>query len=75
MDEALQKQKIFDADGLCQGNCDGKGKLRFWTPELCAQYPHLFDFVVTVLKTNDKYANQSLVEMALFYIRAGCFKE
>ncbi|RUS26808.1 ATP-NAD kinase-like domain-containing protein [Jimgerdemannia flammicorona] len=25
-----------------------EGKLKFWTPELCATQPHLFDFVITL---------------------------
>lgn len=34
-----------DASGSSQG---GEGQLRYWTSDMCAKSPHLFDFVVTV---------------------------
>lgn len=34
---------------------DDEGQLRYWTNEMCAKSPHLFDFVVTVCLTLFSY--------------------
>ncbi|BFZ59551.1 hypothetical protein YB2330_000562 [Saitoella coloradoensis] len=38
----------FDAAGILAENESYHNRLKFWTPELCARHPHLFDFVVTL---------------------------
>lgn len=36
-----------DGSGNSNGG-GGEGQLRYWTSDMCAKSPHLFDFVVTV---------------------------
>ena len=48
VEETLEKNKLFDAQGLLEKNPGYKGRLRFWTNELCAEKPQTFDIVLAV---------------------------
>lgn len=38
----------FGSDASGAAGQNGDGQLRYWTSDMCAKTPHLFDFVVTV---------------------------
>jgi NAD+ kinase len=48
VEETLQNNKLFDAQGLLDSNPAYKGRLEFWTNELCAKKPQTFDIVLAV---------------------------
>jgi hypothetical protein len=48
VDEKLKKSKRFKLDRFQEEYPHLIDKLKFWTPELCATHPKLFDFIVTV---------------------------
>jgi hypothetical protein len=48
VDEKLKSSKRFKLERLKREYPAYEDKLRFWTPELCATQPKLFDFIVTV---------------------------
>ncbi|KAM3579348.1 hypothetical protein VKS41_008207 [Umbelopsis sp. WA50703] len=48
VDEKLKHSKRFKLARFRQENPELEEKLRFWTPELCATQPKLFDFIVTL---------------------------
>lgn len=48
VDEKLKDSKRFKLARFRQENPELEDKMRFWTPELCATQPKLFDFIVTV---------------------------
>lgn len=48
VDEKLKKSKRFKLDRFQAQSPELVEKLKFWTPELCATHPKLFDFIVTV---------------------------
>ncbi|KAF2138722.1 uncharacterized protein K452DRAFT_255510 [Aplosporella prunicola CBS 121167] len=47
VEDTLRDNKIFDAAGLCKEE-SSKGKLRFWTVELCQTRPQTFDIVLAL---------------------------
>jgi NAD+ kinase len=52
VEHTLEHNKIFDADGLFAKNEDYKGRLKFWTNELCTNKPQSFDIVLAVRHTS-----------------------
>ncbi|KAG2171789.1 hypothetical protein INT43_008169 [Umbelopsis isabellina] len=48
VDEKLKDSKRFKLARFRQENPELEEKMRFWTPELCATQPKLFDFIVTL---------------------------
>ncbi|CAI6341302.1 unnamed protein product [Periconia digitata] len=48
VEQTLEKNKLFDADGLLKNNPGYQGRLRFWTNELCAERPQTFDIVLAL---------------------------
>jgi hypothetical protein len=48
VEETLEYNKLFDAQGLLEKNPEYNGRLKFWTNELCAEKPHSFDIVLAV---------------------------
>ena len=48
VEDQLEKNHIFDAAGLLEKNQSYRGRLRYWTNELCAQKPQTFDIVLAV---------------------------
>lgn len=51
VENTLQDNKAFDAAGLLEKNPSYRGRLKFWTNEMCAQKPHTFDIVLAVSLT------------------------
>jgi len=48
VDEKLKQSKRFKLEKYHSEYPDLEDKLRFWTPDLCATHPKLFDFIVTL---------------------------
>ncbi|PVI04284.1 ATP-NAD kinase [Periconia macrospinosa] len=48
VEQTLETNKLFDAPGLLEQNPGSKGRLRFWTNELCAERPETFDIVLAL---------------------------
>lgn len=48
VEQTLEHNRTFDAKSLLAEDPSYKGRLKYWTNELCATRPHTFDFVVTV---------------------------
>jgi NAD+ kinase len=48
VEKTLEDNKIFDAAGLLEKNPSYKGRIKYWTNELCAQQPQTFDIVLAV---------------------------
>lgn len=48
VEDTLEHNKVFDADGLFAKNPGYKGRLKFWTNELCAEKPQSFDIVLAL---------------------------
>jgi NAD+ kinase len=48
VEDTLEHNKIFDAEGILSQNPELRGRLRFWNNELCAQKPQTFDIVLAV---------------------------
>lgn len=48
VENTLEKNHIFDAEGLVSQEPSREDRLKYWTNELCAKYPHTFDFAITV---------------------------
>ncbi|KAL8736038.1 MAG: hypothetical protein Q9166_000600 [cf. Caloplaca sp. 2 TL-2023] len=48
VENTLEHNRIFDAQGLVSKDASHKGRLKYWDNELCKRQPHLFDFAVTL---------------------------
>ena len=48
VENTLQHNRIFDAEGLLSADPSREGRLKYWDNDLCAKHPHTFDFAVTV---------------------------
>ncbi|OAL05196.1 ATP-NAD kinase [Phaeosphaeriaceae sp. SRC1lsM3a] len=48
IEQTLKDNKIFDAAGLLEKNPSYKGRLKYWTNELCAEKPQTFDIVLAL---------------------------
>lgn len=48
IEQTLKDNKIFDAAGLLEKNPSYKGRLKYWSNELCAEKPQTFDIVLAV---------------------------
>ncbi|KAH7371285.1 ATP-NAD kinase-like domain-containing protein [Pyrenochaeta sp. MPI-SDFR-AT-0127] len=48
VENTLEDNKAFDAAGLLEKNPSYRGRLKFWTNEMCAQKPHTFDIVLAL---------------------------
>ena len=48
MEHVLEKNHIFDTEGLLEKDPSYRSRLKFWTNELCAQKPQTFDIVLAV---------------------------
>ena len=48
VDDKLKKSKGFKYQKILEHFPQAKERLGFWTPELCATRPKMFDFIVTV---------------------------
>lgn len=48
VEKTLENNKLFDSSGLLDKNPSYRGRLRFWTNELCAEKPQTFDIVLAV---------------------------
>lgn len=48
IEETLKDNIVFDAPGLLDSNPAYKGRLKYWTNELCAEKPQTFDIVLAV---------------------------
>lgn len=59
VEETLEKNKLFDAQGLLEKNPGYKGRLRFWTNELCAEKPQTFDIVLAVCTQHFKLEKET----------------
>ncbi|RCH98735.1 hypothetical protein CU097_015143 [Rhizopus azygosporus] len=49
VDQKLKESKRFKYEKIIKNHPLTVDKLKFWTPELCALNPKLFDFIITVL--------------------------
>lgn len=52
VEQKLEHNKLFDAPNLLAKNPSYRGRLRFWTNELCAEKPQNFDIVLAVCATS-----------------------
>jgi len=50
VEKTLEDNKVFDAPGLLENNPSYKGRMKYWTNELCAQQPQTFDIVLAASK-------------------------
>ncbi|KAG1152398.1 hypothetical protein G6F37_007088 [Rhizopus arrhizus] len=48
VDEKLKESKRFKYESLQKNHAFVTEKLKFWTPQLCASQPKLFDFIITL---------------------------
>ena len=48
VENTLEKNKTFDAEGLLAEDPTYKGRLRYWDNDLAKRRPHTFDFVITL---------------------------
>lgn len=48
VEDTLQKNKSFDAEGLVAQDPSYKDRLRYWNNEMCAKKPHTFEICVAV---------------------------
>ncbi|KAF2111594.1 ATP-NAD kinase-like domain-containing protein [Lophiotrema nucula] len=48
VENTLEHNKIFNAEGLLAKNPSFKGRLKFWDNDLCAQKPQTFDIVLAL---------------------------
>ncbi|KAF1934917.1 ATP-NAD kinase [Clathrospora elynae] len=48
VEQTLEANKIFDATGLLEKNPSYHGRLKYWTNEMCAQKPQMFDIVLAL---------------------------
>ncbi|KAF2251801.1 ATP-NAD kinase [Trematosphaeria pertusa] len=48
VEKTLENNKLFDSSGLLDKNPSYRGRLRFWTNELCAEKPQTFDIVLAL---------------------------
>ncbi|KAI9889042.1 MAG: hypothetical protein M1814_006045 [Vezdaea aestivalis] len=48
VENTLEHNSKFDAEGLIGHDPSNKTRLRYWTAELCRRHPTTFDFVVTL---------------------------
>jgi NAD+ kinase len=46
VENTMQHNRIFDAEGIIAKDPTYKDRLKFWTNELCARRPHLFEICV-----------------------------
>lgn len=48
VEDTMEHNKIFDAQGLSEKHPEYKGRLRWWNNKLCAEKPQTFDIVLAV---------------------------
>ncbi|KAI9830479.1 MAG: hypothetical protein M1826_004716 [Phylliscum demangeonii] len=48
VEETLEKNPKFDADAIEAENPSARGRLRYWTKEMCGGKRQIFDFVITL---------------------------
>ncbi|KAF1990033.1 ATP-NAD kinase [Aulographum hederae CBS 113979] len=48
VENTMQHNKSFDAEGLVESNPSFKGRLKFWDNQLCARRPLTFDIVIAL---------------------------
>ncbi|KAL8886837.1 MAG: hypothetical protein Q9192_006421 [Flavoplaca navasiana] len=48
VENTLENNRVFDAQGLVSKDPLHEGRLNFWNNELCKKQPHLFDFAITL---------------------------
>ncbi|KAF1846867.1 ATP-NAD kinase [Cucurbitaria berberidis CBS 394.84] len=48
VEDKLEKNRIFDAEGLLGKNQSYQSRLKYWTNELCAKRPQTFDIVLAL---------------------------
>ena len=48
VEDTLEHNKAFDAEGLLASGNSFEGRLKFWTKRLCAERPQTFDIVLAV---------------------------
>ncbi|TKA62764.1 hypothetical protein B0A49_09203 [Cryomyces minteri] len=48
VENTLERNETFDADGITASNPSFEGRLKFWTNELCAKHPQTWDVVVAL---------------------------
>ncbi|KAF2873500.1 ATP-NAD kinase-like domain-containing protein [Massariosphaeria phaeospora] len=48
VESTLENNKIFNAQGLLEEHPSYRGRLKFWTNELCAERPQSFDIVLAL---------------------------
>ena len=56
VEDTLEHNKAFDAEGLLASGNSFEGRLKFWTSELCAERPQTFDIVLAVRSSSIRYA-------------------
>jgi NAD+ kinase len=44
----MEHNKAFDAVGLLRDHASYQDRLKYWTNEMCAQKPQMFDIVLAV---------------------------
>lgn len=53
VEHTLERNKIFNTNGLLEKNPSYQGRLKFWTNEMCAEKPQTFDIVLAVRPFTD----------------------
>lgn len=48
VEDTMKNNDVFDSSGLVGADESRKGRLKYWTNELCAKRPHTFDIVIAV---------------------------
>lgn len=48
VEDTLEHNRVFDAEGLLASDNSFEGRLKFWTSELCAERPQTFDIVLAL---------------------------
>ena len=48
VENTMKDNRLFDSKGLVESKASHDDLLKYWTNELCAQQPQLFDIVLCV---------------------------
>jgi NAD+ kinase len=51
VEDKLESNKIFDANGLLEKDPSYQGRLKYWNNELCSKKPQTFDIVLAVSRS------------------------
>ena len=56
VEDTLEHNKVFNAEGLLASDNSFEGRLKFWTKRLCAERPQTFDIVLAVRNSSIPHA-------------------